>query len=93
MKTQAFETKTTATSQAIPTEEFLTTKELMKFLKIKHRLTIYNFIKQGMPAIKVGKDYRFIKSEVIGFFRNSTAKVEKELKPVRLCNEKNLSDR
>ena len=66
---QTLESKLPSVTQAIPVDEFLTTKELMRFLKIKHRLTIYNFIKQGMPAIKVGKDYRFVKQEVIGYFR------------------------
>ena len=78
MKTQALDTKPTSTSHTIPSEDFLTTKELMKFLKIKHRLTIYNFIKQGMPAIKVGKDYRFIKSEVVGFFKSKSSRSAKK---------------
>jgi len=50
-------------------EEFLTTQELMQLLKIKHKQTIYNLIRDGMPAISVGKNYRFIKAEVIEFLR------------------------
>ena len=65
-------------SQTIPTEEFLTTHELMRILKIKNRLTIYSFIKQGMPVIRVGKSYRFIKSEVVEFFKARSLHLVKE---------------
>lgn len=59
------------TSQgAIPAEEFLTTYEVQKLLKIKHKQTIYKLIHEGMPAIKIGKDYRFIRGEVIGYLKN-----------------------
>ena len=64
--------KTTVSS--IPTEEFLTTQELMQLLKVKHKQTIYKLIADGMPAISVGKNYRFIKSEVIDFLKNSSRK-------------------
>ena|SRR3989338_7813658 len=56
-------------SESLTPEEFLTTHELMRLLKIKHRATIYELIKNGMPVIKVGKSYRFLKSEVIEFFK------------------------
>lgn len=51
-------------------EEFLTTHELMQLLKIKHRQTVYNLIKDGMPHVAVGKNYRFIKHEVIAFLKS-----------------------
>lgn len=50
-------------------DEFLTTKELMRLLKIGHRQTVYKLIEQGMPAILVGKNYRFCKDEVIAYFK------------------------
>lgn len=54
----------------IAQEEFLTTKELMQLLKIKHRQTIYSLIDVGLPKIVVGRTYRFIKQEVITFLKN-----------------------
>ncbi len=53
----------------ITQEEFLTTKELMHLLKIKHRQTIYSLIEGGLPKIVIGRSYRFIKHEVITFLK------------------------
>ena len=50
-------------------EEILTTRELMRLLKIRHRATIYNLISHGLPVLICGKNYRFIRHEVIGFLR------------------------
>ena len=50
-------------------EEILTTRELMRLLKIRHRATIYNLINHGLPVLICGKNYRFIKHEVIAFLR------------------------
>ena len=55
-------------------DEFLTTDELMSLLKIGHKQTIYKLIRQGMPAILVGKNYRFLKHEVIAFLKDETRK-------------------
>ena len=76
MKSQAIQlTSNQATSKihtsSISPDEFLTTHELMKLLKIKHRQTIYSLIKEGMPAILVGKNYRFIKQDVINYFKQN----------------------
>lgn len=60
--------KTTALSP----DEFLTTKELMRLLKIKHRQTIYELISSGLPAILVGRSYRFIKHEVVEFLKSQS---------------------
>ena len=57
---------------SLPPEEFLTTHELMKLLKVKHRKTIYDLIASGMPAILVGKNYRFMKGDVIHFLKERT---------------------
>jgi len=62
-------------SRAIAPEEFLTTHELMRLLKIKHRQTVYTLIKDGMPVIKVGKNYRFIKKEVIDFLKKQSESI------------------
>jgi len=57
---------------SLPPEEFLTTHELMHLLKVRHRKTIYDLIAGGMPAILVGKNYRFVKSDVIHFLKERT---------------------
>ena len=72
MKTQIRATQ--VRSFRISEEEFLTTHELMKLLKIKHKQTIYKLIQQGMPAIIVGKNYRFIKEEVVTFLKEESKK-------------------
>lgn len=58
-------------TKSIPGEEFLTTKELMHLFKIKHRQTVYELIKDGLPVIQVGRGYRFYKQEVFDFFKFS----------------------
>jgi len=63
-----FKTKRTA----LTPDEFLTTRELMQLLKIRHKQTIYSLIREGMPAVHVGKNFRFIKNEVISFLKQST---------------------
>ncbi len=56
-------------TQRISPDEFLTTDELANLLKIKDKKVIYNFIREGMPAILIGKQYRFIRNEVIDFLK------------------------
>ena len=57
---------------AVDPDEFLTTRELMRLLKIRHRQTIYELISEGLPTLKVGRNYRFIKREVIEFLRSNS---------------------
>ena len=61
--------RTKTKSRSIAPDEFLTTCELMRLLKIKHKQTIYGLIEEGFPAILVGRSYRFLKSEVVGFLK------------------------
>ena len=49
--------------------EFCTTRGLMNLLKIKYRQTIYNLVNEGLPRIIVGRNFRFLKHEVINFLR------------------------
>ena len=70
------DSETKVESTKISPDEFLTTAELMRLLKIRHKQTIYNLIEQGMPHIKIGKCYRFIKGEVLEFFK-SQSKINK----------------
>lgn len=57
---------------SISPEEFLTTKELMRLLRIKHKQTVYALIEEGLPMILVGRSYRFLKSEVMALLENKT---------------------
>lgn len=50
-------------------DEFLTAPEFMRLCSIKHKLTVYELIKHGLPVYKVGKNYRFSTREVLNFLR------------------------
>lgn len=64
--------KTSIESDTLPPEELLTTNELMRFLKVDHRKTIYKLIGRGLPKIVVGHEYRFIKYEVLRFLKTQS---------------------
>ena len=64
---------TKITQSEIAPEEFLTTKELMQLLKIRHKQTIYSLIEEGMPAVSVGRNYRFIRQEVIHYLKEHSS--------------------
>jgi excisionase family DNA binding protein len=53
----------------------ITTKELVEYLKI-HENTIYNYIKEGLPHYRVGKEYRFEIEEVKTWLKEKTVKTE-----------------
>lgn len=55
----------------IPTNDrFLTTQELMKFLNLS-RTKIWELVKnQGLPAFKIGADYRYRLSEVLDWMES-----------------------
>jgi excisionase family DNA binding protein len=72
MKAQVFDAP--QTGAPAPLEELITTKELMRFLKVKHRKTIYDLIDEGLPVIVVGRSYRFVKREVIQFLKANSGK-------------------
>ena len=76
MKTLPLEGKLATKTRKIliSPEEFLTTRELMRFLKIKHKQTIYTLIEEGFPVILVGRNYRFLKSEVIKFLKRQASR-------------------
>ena len=70
--------KTKLSRSSFLPEEILTTHELMRLLKIRHRQTIYNLIKEGMPVIIAGRNFRFIQHEVVTFLkRNSQLKMSR----------------
>ena len=71
--------KTKLSRSSFLPEEILTTHELMRLLKIRHRQTIYNLVKEGMPVIIAGRNFRFIQHEVITFLkRNSQLKMSRD---------------
>ena len=70
--TLSLPTKTKLRRSSFSPEEILTTHELMRLLKIRHRQTIYNLIREGMPVIIAGRNFRFIQSEVIAFLRQDS---------------------
>ena len=76
IRLQEKELKFRVRKKSIATDEFLTTKELMQLLKVKHRKTIYDFIDQGLPYVVVGKSYRFLKEEVFIFLKEHTKKIK-----------------
>lgn len=43
--------------------KYLIMKQICEMLQVTER-TIFNYIKEGMPAYKLGRDWRFIESEV-----------------------------
>ncbi|MCH5378017.1 MAG: helix-turn-helix domain-containing protein, partial [Planctomycetes bacterium] len=47
--------------------EFLTTRQLMDFLQLS-RTKIWELVqKEGLPAFKIGGDYRYLRSEVLAW--------------------------
>lgn len=49
----------------------LNTKELTEYLKI-HENTVYNYIKQGLPHYRIGKELRFELEEVKQWLKEKT---------------------
>lgn len=57
--------------------QVMTTTEVMNYLKVS-RKTVLKLVREGkIPAQKVGKDFRYLKSEIDAFLRgdSSTASV------------------
>ena len=53
-------------------DEVLTTAETCRYLKVAPR-TLYRYIKQKrVPAFKLGKDWRFVKSELEMWLRKQS---------------------
>ena len=50
------------------TKEFLTIQELAKILKVSDT-SIYRYMKQGMPKMKVGHNTRFDLKEVVEWIK------------------------
>ncbi len=70
-------------TQKISPDEFLTTYELVTLLKIRDKKVIYNFIREGMPVILIGKQYRFIKNEVIDFLKQRSKEKIRQMRDSR----------
>ena len=55
-------------------DEILTTKEVVAYLKVT-RPTVFKLIKEGkLKASKVGRDYRFYKSDIAKFLQETSNK-------------------
>ena len=51
-------------------ETFLTTEEVLEYLQVNLR-TVYRLIKAGkIPAVRVGRQWRFRKRDISGFDKN-----------------------
>ena len=57
----------------LPPTNWVDTTALMAHLGIKARVTVGIYIKQGLPAHKVGKGYRFDLTEVDAWVRSRGA--------------------
>ena len=57
--------------QNLKTERLLSTKELMSYLGIANRATIRRYIRDGLPAYRIGLGYKFIESEVIDWIKEN----------------------
>lgn len=61
------ETSAPATSTESDEDVVMTTRELMEFLSLS-RTKIWELTKkEGLPATKVGGDYRYVRSEVLAW--------------------------
>src|SRR5262245_36012394 len=50
-------------------DEILTAEQVSKLLKL-HQRTIYKLVRNGtIPGRRVGKSWRFLKSEILGFLK------------------------
>ncbi len=56
-----------------PKDELLTVAETCRYLKVTPR-TLYRYIKGGdLPAFKLGKEWRFLRSELEEWIRRRTS--------------------
>jgi excisionase family DNA binding protein len=63
-----------------PLEEVLTIKEASKYLKVAPR-TLYRHIREhNIPAFKLGREWRFIKSELDKWLIKKIQELSKEIR-------------
>lgn len=51
-------------------DEWISTRDAARLLGGLDRHTLYSYIKQGLPAKKIGKSYKFQKSEIEKFLNS-----------------------
>ncbi|MCP9438415.1 MAG: helix-turn-helix domain-containing protein [Nitrospira sp.] len=57
---------------ALPKSELLTVEETCRYLKITRR-TLYRYLRSHqIPAFKLGKEWRFVRSDLEQWIRNRT---------------------
>ena len=57
-----------------PEEQLMTTRELMDFLNVSRTKAWELVTKQGLPAFKIGGDYRYRRAEVIAWLEKYRVK-------------------
>ena len=57
--------------------KFLTIEDVSEMLQVK-RTTVYNLKKKGLPFIKLGKNIRFDKEEVVKWVRSNSKNTSTE---------------
>ena len=55
-------------------DELMTTKQLMKLLQISRTKAWELVMKEGLPAFKIGGDYRYRRSEVLSWMEKYRVK-------------------
>jgi excisionase family DNA binding protein len=67
MNTEAFKLTVTDSESRSELMSFLTTEEVLAYLKVTPR-TIYRLIRSGeLPAVRIGRQYRFRRSDLDGW--------------------------
>lgn len=67
MQTEALKTTVTDSESRPELLSFLTTEEVLAYLKVTPR-TIYRLIRSGeLPAVRIGRQYRFRRTDLDGW--------------------------
>ena len=67
MNTEAFSMTVTDSESRSELMSFLTTEEVLAYLKVTPR-TIYRLIRSGeLPAVRIGRQYRFRRTDLDGW--------------------------
>lgn len=66
------------------TDQYLTTEEVLEYLHLNLK-TVYRLLKAGkLPAVRVGRQWRFRKQDIDAFLAASGSKAAVEARPVRV---------
>ena len=63
---------------AVPDERLLNTRELMEFMNLS-RTKVWDLVNNhGLPAFRVGGDYRYLRSEVLAWLQQYRVKAAEQ---------------